>query len=153
MKSKIIVGIAAAGLSLFGLTGKVQAAHGHSGHSGGHHGGGHHGGHHGHHRSHHHHGGFYGFYGSLFYTNYFGYYGPYQPYYYGSRFYRDPRYSDASVNVAVQRELARRGYYRGRIDGVIGAGSRRAIRAFQYDEGLPTSGWIDGRVLSELRLI
>jgi hypothetical protein len=153
MKKKIIIGIAAAGLSIFGLTGKVQAAHGHGGgghgghggghHSGGHHGGGHRGGHHGH----------FAFYGYPFYTSYLGYYGAYWPYYYRNQLYGHPRYSDGSLNLAVQTALARRGYYRGPIDGIIGQGTRRAIRAFQYDEGLPPSGWIDGRVLAELRLI
>ena len=145
MKRKIIIGMATAGLSLFGLTAKVEAGHSHGGHSGGHHhGGGHH-----HNSGHHHH----GFYGYPFYASYLGYYGAYWPYWYRNRFYRDPRYSDASLNVAVQSRLARRGYYRGPIDGVLGPGTRRAIRAFQYDEGMPASGWIDGRLLSELRLI
>lgn len=35
----------------------------------------------------------------------------------------------------------------------IGDGSRRAIRVFQYDRRLPVSGWIDGRLLAELRLL
>lgn len=147
MNNKIIIGVAVAGLSLFGVAGNAQAQHHHHGGSHGHGG---HGGHSGHHSGHHHHFGYYGF---PFYTSYLGYYGYYQPYWYRSRLYRNPQYSDASMNVAVQNELARRGYYHGPIDGVIGTGTRRAIRAFQHDEGLPLSGWIDGRLLSELRLI
>jgi hypothetical protein len=155
MKTKIIIGIAAAGLSVFGLADKVQAGRGHGGHSSGHrsaghHGGGHHSGHHSGHHGHHSH---FAFYGYPFYASYLGYNGWYQPYWYGSRLYRSPQYSDASLDVAVQSALAQRGYYRGPIDGVIGSGTRRAIRAFQYDAGLPISGWIDGRLLSELRLI
>jgi hypothetical protein len=160
MKKRIIIGISTAALLSLGFAGSVQAQHHHGGghhssahRSGSHHSSGHHrSGHHRHNR-HHHHRGYFGFYGSPFYTSYLGYYGAYQPYYYGSRLYRGPRYSDGSINIAVQSELARRGYYRGPIDGVIGQGTRRAIRAFQYDEGLPASGWIDGRLLSELRLI
>lgn len=77
----------------------------------------------------------------------------YQPFYYRGRVYREPRESDPLLNVAVQRELARHGYYRGRIDGVIGADTRRAIWGFQRDRRLPASGWIDGRLLRTLRLI
>lgn len=162
MKTTNIIGIGAAALLSLGLAAPAQAEHGHGG---GHRGGGHHGGahrsgghHHGggsHHRSHHrprhhHHRGFYGF---PFYTSYLGYYGAYQPYYYGRTLYRGPQYADGSVNIAVQSELARLGYYRGPIDGVIGRGTRSAIRAFQYDQGMPVSGWIDGRLLSELAII
>jgi hypothetical protein len=67
---------------------------------------------------------------------------------YGSsdyRFWRD-------LAVKVQSELARRGYYRGPIDGVIGPGSRQAIQAFQEKEALPVSGLIDPHVLRALNL-
>jgi peptidoglycan hydrolase-like protein with peptidoglycan-binding domain len=56
------------------------------------------------------------------------------------------------VTSVVQSELSRRGYYQGPIDGVIGAGSRRAIRSFQTDQGLPVTGAIDGKLLSALRV-
>lgn len=52
--------------------------------------------------------------------------------------------------VSVQSELARRGYYQGAIDGVIGFGSREAIRAFQAAQGLPVTGVIDRKVLKAL---
>ena len=58
-------------------------------------------------------------------------------------------YSD-SLAVDVQRELRRRGYYRGSIDGDIGPGSRAAIRAYQYDRGLSASGRIDSSLLRSL---
>ena len=163
MKTTHIIGIGAAALLSLGLAAPAQAQHGHGGghHGGSHHSGGHYrGGHHsggGHQRSHHssrhHHRGYYGFYGSPFYTSYLGYYGAFQPYYYGSRLYRGPQYANGSINIAVQRALARLGYYRGPIDGVIGAGTRRAIRALEYDQGLPVNGWIDGRLLNELEII
>lgn len=54
--------------------------------------------------------------------------------------------------VSVQSELARRGYYKGAIDGVIGSGSREAIRAFQAAQGLPVTGVIDRKVLKALRI-
>jgi hypothetical protein len=56
------------------------------------------------------------------------------------------------LSAAVQTELARRGYYHGPIDGVIGAGSRDAIRSFQQTEGLPVTGLIDPRLLKALKL-
>ena len=52
----------------------------------------------------------------------------------------------------VQFELARRGYYRGPIDGVVGSGSRQAIRALQEKEALPVTGLIDPNVLTALKL-
>jgi peptidoglycan hydrolase-like protein with peptidoglycan-binding domain len=52
----------------------------------------------------------------------------------------------------VQSALSKRGYYRGPIDGRIGASSRRAIRAFQSDQGLPVTGLIDHKLLKALQL-
>ena len=52
--------------------------------------------------------------------------------------------------VSVQSELARRGYYQGAIDGIIGSASREAIRAFQAAQGLPVTGVIDHKVLKAL---
>jgi len=83
------------------------------------------------------------------------YYGAY-PYGYG---YYTPRYTvydrgitdDATV-AAVQRRLARGGYYHGSIDGVIGPGTRTAIRAFERNNGLPADGVIDGQLLRRMGL-
>ena len=52
--------------------------------------------------------------------------------------------------MSVQSELARRGYYHGAIDGVIGSGSIQAIRGFQAAQGLPVTGQIDPRLLKAL---
>jgi hypothetical protein len=54
--------------------------------------------------------------------------------------------------TAVQTELARRGYYHGPIDGVIGSGSREGIRAFQEAHGLTATGLIDPALLKALKL-
>ena len=54
--------------------------------------------------------------------------------------------------MKVQSELARRGYYRGPIDGTIGSDSRQAIRGFQEAQGLPATGLVDPNVLRALRL-
>lgn len=58
-----------------------------------------------------------------------------------------------SVEVAVQRALAQRGYYRGPIDGVIGAMGQRAIRSFQADRRLAVTGNINKDVLRALGLL
>jgi hypothetical protein len=58
----------------------------------------------------------------------------------------------AGVATAVQTELARRGYYNGPIDGVLGVGSREAIRSFQRAENLPVTGLIDPLLLKALKL-
>lgn len=57
-----------------------------------------------------------------------------------------------SLEVDVQVALSRRGYYRGPIDGDIGPGSRAAIRAYQYDRGLPVTGGIDRYLMRSLGL-
>jgi hypothetical protein len=61
---------------------------------------------------------------------YYGYY-PYG-YYGGSNGYG---YGNASTVIEVQRRLARAGYYHGRIDGIMGPQTRRAIRAYERDRG------------------
>lgn len=109
---------------------------------------------HRHHRSH----VFFNFgFGYPYYGYGFGYpyYGAY-PYGYG---YYTPRYTaydgnltdDATV-AAVQRRLARGGYYHGSIDGVIGPGTRSAIRAFERNNGLPVDGLIDRQLLRTMGL-
>src|SRR5262245_4239957 len=57
---------------------------------------------------------------------------------------------DYSRAVLVQRELAQAGYYRGAIDGVIGDGTRRAIRNYERDNGLPVDGRIDDQLLATM---
>jgi putative peptidoglycan binding protein len=78
------------------------------------------------------------------------YYGP--PYDYSYNDY-GPTYDYQYWNnlaVSVQSELARRGYYQGPLDGVIGSDSRQAIRAFQAAQGLPVTGVIDPKLLDAL---
>jgi Putative peptidoglycan binding domain len=52
--------------------------------------------------------------------------------------------------VSVQSELARRGYYHGEVDGMIGSRSRAAIKEFQASKGLPGTGMIDAKLLKAL---
>ena len=109
------------------------------------------GSHHGHHRGSR---GFYPYFAyDPFYYDYYGYgYG--YPYYATSASYYYDGYPQegASIAVAVQQELARSGYYRGAIDGVIGEGSRRAIRAYERANGLPVDGRIDADLLATMGL-
>jgi hypothetical protein len=75
--------------------------------------------------------------------------------YYGNTYYGnqsdenpDPR---SSATKSIQTALARRGYYRGPIDGVFGPETRYAIRSFQAHQGLPVTGQVDGRLMRALQ--
>jgi hypothetical protein len=52
--------------------------------------------------------------------------------------------------VAVQSELARRGYYHGAVNGTLDPGSRKAIRAFQASHGLPVNGLLSPKLFEAL---
>src|SRR5580704_4564948 len=107
----------------------------------------------------------YPYYGDPYYGNpYYGnpYYGsPYSgnPYsgnpYYGNVYSGNPYYENrdprSSATKTVQAALARRGYYRGPIDGAIGPETRNAIRSFQAHQGLPVTGEMDGRLIRALQ--
>lgn len=71
--------------------------------------------------------------------------------YYDSPAAYDSHYSQ-DLAIKVQSELARRGYYHGRINGVIDSSTSQAIRAFQKAYGLPGTGQIDPGVLRSLKL-
>jgi hypothetical protein len=91
----------------------------------------------------------------------YGYYGSddyaYSPAYtvYGSA---GPDDSDDSagnsgnIDVRVQQELARDGYYHGPIDGIVGPGTRAAIEAYQQDNGLHPTGTINSHLLDAMDL-
>ncbi|MGI8821025.1 MAG: peptidoglycan-binding domain-containing protein [Chthoniobacterales bacterium] len=113
----------------------------------------------------HHRHGFYpryysGYFGSPFGYPYgygygFPYFGTSAAFYYNG-YGNGNGYSDrargGSVVVEVQQELARAGYYRGAIDGVIGNGTRGAIRRFERANRLPVDGRIDQQLLSRMGL-
>ena len=92
------------------------------------------------------------FFDPFYYGYGFGYGYPYGGYYSQPDYYEGD-YADEnySAETDVQAALADRGYYRGPIDGIIGTGTRRAVRAFQRDAGLPVTGRIDARLLNALR--
>jgi len=95
---------------------------------------------------------YYGASAALYYAGYNGFgnggYG------YGNGYGYRSGYSDynggGSVVVRLQQRLAREGYYRGSIDGVIGGRTRSAIRAWERAHGLRVDGRIDDRLLSSL---
>jgi len=94
-----------------------------------------------------------GFYDGPFYDPwYYDYDGPYYGYYGPPPrgVYTAHRYY--SLPMDVQYALSRCGYYAGPIDGDIGPASRRAIRAYQRDHGLPVTGGIDEPLLRALRV-
>ena len=102
----------------------------------------------------------YPYYGSSYYGGY-PYGSSYYPYgynnnYYGSSYpYSYNQYSNRdydAVVIRVQRGLARAGYYRGPIDGVIGPRTRYAILAYERNHGLPAEGVIDNRLLRTMGL-
>jgi len=64
-----------------------------------------------------------------------------------------PRRISARAAVAeVQRQLISRGYYRGRVDGRPGRRTAFALRAFQFQSGLPPTGRLDTTTLNALGL-
>ena len=79
-------------------------------------------------------------YGSGSYGYGSGYYG-YGSGYYGNGYYRSNYYRGYGYNshqssvVRLQQQLARAGYYRGPIDGIMGTRTRYALRAYQHDHG------------------
>ncbi|MEI6350342.1 MAG: peptidoglycan-binding domain-containing protein [Verrucomicrobiota bacterium] len=57
-----------------------------------------------------------------------------------------------SLASDVQSQLAQLGYYNGPIDGIVGSGTRAAIRAYQADNGLPVNGLITSSLTASLGL-
>src|SRR5260370_6210312 len=86
----------------------------------------------------------------------YGYYGSY-PSDYSYGYYSYDRsgyggYANGSVVIQVQSRLARAGYYRGAIDGVMGPRTRYAIQAYERDHGLRVDGAISGSLLRNMGL-
>lgn len=59
----------------------------------------------------------------------------------------------AAYTIAVQEELAARGYEVGSVDGVAGAHTSRSIRRYQSDAGLAVDGEVSLDLVNHLRLI
>jgi len=96
----------------------------------------------------------YGYYGSDYYPYDYdpGVYEGGNAAYYGQGAYRSSEeYADSTV-TAVQEQLARQGYYRGEIDGIFGAETRRANVRYQSDQGLRATGNLNADTLRALGL-
>lgn len=63
---------------------------------------------------------------------------------------RDDRALTLSERKALQQALKDHGLDPGPIDGIIGAGTKRALRAWQQREGLPADGYASARMLTLL---
>jgi hypothetical protein len=72
-------------------------------------------------------------------------------YYSQSAYDSSEQYADSTV-AAAQEQLARQGYYRGEIDGIVGAETRRAVVRYQGDHGLRVTGTINTDTLRVLGL-
>lgn len=53
--------------------------------------------------------------------------------------------------MAAQTALAKQGFSPGLVDGVVGLGTRQALRAWQKARGLPADGYLSPAVVSRLR--
>jgi murein L,D-transpeptidase YcbB/YkuD len=82
------------------------------------------------------------------------YYGQYPAGYATTTTYATSRYGDLayddSLVIAVQRRLARAGYYHGAIDGVAGRATRSAIARWEANHGMYADGRIDRKTLRAL---
>lgn len=110
--------------------------------------------------------GFYPWWGDWDYPSYYGYGYPYYPYGYdpnyngygpdeGQNYYSEGGYGDQGATSAVaaaQDRLARGGYYRGQIDGVMGPKTRHAIARYQSNHGLRANGELTPETLDALGL-
>lgn len=63
---------------------------------------------------------------------------------------RDDRALTLSERMALQQSLKDKGFDPGPVDGVIGAGTKRALRAWQRSEGLPEDAYASAQILSRL---
>ena len=64
---------------------------------------------------------------------------------------RGDRPLSRAEKIALQQALLDGGYQPGPVDGIVGAGTRRALRAWQRDVGLPADGYASAAVLERLR--
>lgn len=64
---------------------------------------------------------------------------------------REDRPLTLDERKALQQALKDRGYDPGPIDGIIGAGTKRALRAWQQAAGLPADGYASAAILNALK--
>lgn len=63
-----------------------------------------------------------------------------------------PAYATYPVEVAVQVQLTKQGYYNGPIDGSVGPQTQAAIAKYQSLNGLPSTGQINQALLKSLNI-
>jgi hypothetical protein len=96
----------------------------------------------------------YGYYGSGYYPYDYDpgvYDGGAADYYGQSGYGSSEEYADSTL-ATVQEQLAQQGYYRGEIDGMFGAETRRAVVRYQSDHGLRETGNLNEDTLRTLGL-
>ncbi|MDE1173271.1 MAG: lytic murein transglycosylase [Parvibaculaceae bacterium] len=64
---------------------------------------------------------------------------------------RDDRPLSLSERISLQTLLASKGYNPGQPDGILGANTRKAVRAYQQSIGLPADGYADSDLLTRIR--
>lgn len=64
---------------------------------------------------------------------------------------RNDRQLGRSERIELQELLANKGYEPGPADGIIGANTRKAVRAFQQSQGQPADGYPSHQLLEQLR--
>ena len=64
---------------------------------------------------------------------------------------RSDRQLGRSERIELQELLASKGYAPGAADGIIGANTRKAVRAFQQSLGQPADGYPSHELLLQLR--
>jgi peptidoglycan hydrolase-like protein with peptidoglycan-binding domain len=72
--------------------------------------------------------------------------------YYDQNGYESSDQSTDSIVATAQERLAREGYYRGEIDGILGHETRRAVMRYQSDHGLRVTGRLNMDTLRALGL-
>jgi len=70
-----------------------------------------------------------------------------EPYRYSQR-----QTTDRNTAILVQKNLAKKGFYYGAADGVLGTQSRDAIKRYQVSAGLRQTGLVDDRLLKALHI-
>jgi hypothetical protein len=53
--------------------------------------------------------------------------------------------------MAAQTALAKQGFSPGQVDGVVGLGTRQALRAWQKSHGLPADGYLSPAMIARLK--
>jgi hypothetical protein len=85
------------------------------------------------------------------YDYYPGYYADVEPYYNNEQVDDSIPTADPTV-IAVQRDLAKLGYYKGAVDGLYGRTTRDAVAKYQGDHSLTVTGTLTPTTLQSLGL-